>query len=80
MRALRGLLLLAILVAVYFAQFIFDQGSLQDFFPNWLLGLFPSLLRFTRWLPQDLFVLAAWITAISAITFGLLVPLWRGRS
>ncbi|MCC6165705.1 MAG: hypothetical protein IT329_00630 [Caldilineaceae bacterium] len=80
MRLLRLLVLVAVVALAYFAQYIFDHGSLADFYPGRLLALFPPLRRTTRWLPADLLVFAQWITAVSLLGFGLLSPTWAGET
>ncbi|MBW7883768.1 MAG: hypothetical protein H3C34_14240 [Caldilineaceae bacterium] len=67
----------AILVsAVYFAQYIFDHGTLSEFFPEWLLARVPWFVHLTLWRPDDLHTLALWTATISALLFGLVVPAW----
>jgi hypothetical protein len=78
-RLLRFSLLLVVVLAVYFAQYIFDHRSLSNFFPRWFLDAFPTFYRFTRWLPADLLNLAWWIAGLGSTGFGLLVPQWRGE-
>ena len=58
MRLLRFLCLLAAIAVVYFAQYIFDYGSLTEFFPEWFLAHFSFASRLMRWQPEDLRVLA----------------------
>ncbi|RIK58002.1 MAG: hypothetical protein DCC57_01315 [Chloroflexi bacterium] len=77
---LRLFALVAVVALVYFAQYIFDHGSLAGFYPGWLLTLFPLLRRTTRWLPADLLVFAQWITAVGLLGFGLLSPMWTGET
>jgi len=77
LRLLRFIGLVVAIGAVYFAQYIFDHYSLSEFFPTWLLDTYPPLIRFTRWLPADLFTLALWVAALAMILFGLLTPTWR---
>lgn len=79
-RTLRLFALVAVVALVYLAQYIFDHGSLADFYPDWVLALFPALQRTTRWLPVDLLVFARWISAIGLLGFGLLSPMWRGET
>lgn len=79
-RLLRLLALVVVVALVYLAQYIFDHGSLADFYPDWLLALFPVLRRSARWLPADLQVFAQWITAIGLLGFGLVAPMWTGET
>jgi hypothetical protein len=79
MKLLRLALLLFIVAAAYFAQYLLDYRSLGEFFPAWLLAVAPGFQRFTRWLPEDLLDLALWLSIGSAIGFGLLAPVWRGE-
>lgn len=76
MRVLRLLLLAAILLTAYFAQYLFDYGTLAHLYPAWMLQRFPALLRSTLWLPDDLYTLALWLMGGSALAFGLLAPPW----
>ncbi|MCB9138505.1 MAG: hypothetical protein H6642_09175 [Caldilineaceae bacterium] len=78
MRFLRFLALAAALAAAYFAQYIFDHGSLADFFPDRLLRTIPALAQYTLWLPDDLLMLALALGLVAALGFGLLIPPWRG--
>ena len=79
-RSLRGLALLAVVLAVYFAQYVFDHRALVDFFPPRLIDWFPFLSRFMRWRSNGLMVTALWISLLAATAFGLLSPMWRGNS
>lgn len=79
-RLLRLLALVAVVALVYFAQYLFDHGSLAEFYPDWLLTLVPSLRRSTRWLPTDLLVFAQWISVIGLLGYGLLSPMWTGET
>lgn len=76
MRALRLSALAVVLLLAYFAQYIFDQGTLAGLYQPWMLARFPFLIRTTLWLPQDLYTLALWLMGGSALVFGLLVPAW----
>ncbi len=76
-RVLRLLALAAVLVCAYFAQYIFDHGTLQALYPAWALERFPFLLRTTFWLAEDLYTLGLWLMAGCAVVFGLLVPGWE---
>lgn len=76
MRLLRFLCLLAAIAVVYFAQYIFDYGSLTEFFPEWFLARFSFASRLMRWQPEDLRVLAWGGSALAAIIFGLITPAW----
>ena len=73
-RLLRSLALAVIILAVYFAQYILDYGSLAEFFPDRFLKLFPWFHRFARWLPGDLLDLALWLTVLGGLCFGLIGP------
>ena len=76
-RVLRLLALAVVLAVAYFAQYIFDHGTLQTLYPAWMLERLPFLVRTTYWLADDLYTLALWLLAGSAIVFGLLVPGWE---
>ncbi len=76
MRILRFILLLTTLLVVYFAQHIFDTGSLAQFFPDWFLARFSFAVRLTRWQPSDLLLLGWGAAALAAIFFGLITPAW----
>ena len=77
-RVLRLLALGVVLVVAYFAQYIFDHGTLQTLYPPLLLERLPFLQPTAYWLAEDLYTLALWLLAGSAIVFGLLVPGWEG--
>lgn len=79
MRALRSVGLLASVAAAYFAQYIFLHGSLETFFPVWLLDRYPTLYGFARWQTTDLNRLALWLAILAALVFGLLSAFWRGE-
>lgn len=66
--------------AAAFAQIIFDRTTLDGFFPAWVLGVFPRLSGMERWLNDDLRTLAVWLSVAAALTFGLVVPPWRGAA
>lgn len=76
-RVLRLFALGAVLVIAYFAQYLFDHGTLQTLYPAWMLERLPFLQRTTYWLADDLYTLALWLLAGCAIVFGLLVPGWE---
>ncbi|MFN8466794.1 MAG: hypothetical protein U0X20_14660 [Caldilineaceae bacterium] len=76
-RVLRLFALAVVLAVAYFAQYIFDHGTLQTLYPGWMLERLPFLQRTTYWLAEDLYTLALWLLAGSAIVFGLLVPGWE---
>src|SRR5215204_5119998 len=76
-RVLRLLALAIVLALAYFAQYIFDHGSLQTLYPVWVLERFPFLQRTTFWLAEDLYTLGLWLMAGCALVFGLLVPGWE---
>ena len=76
-RVLRLVALAVVLAVAYFAQYIFDHGTLQTLYPAWLLERLPFLQRTAYWLAEDLYTLALWLLAGSAIGFGLLVPGWE---
>ncbi len=78
MRLLRFVALIVTLALAYFAQYIFDTLSLAGFFPDWLLRQVPALAQYTRWLANDLLLLAFGLALGAALAFGLLVPPWRG--
>lgn len=78
MRFLRLVGLIAALTAAWFAAYIFYHRSLSDFFSQRVLELLPALYRLTRWLPDDLFNLALWLSALAALVFGLVLPAWQG--
>jgi hypothetical protein len=76
-RVLRLPALVVVLVVAYFAQYIFDHGSLQSLYPAWMLERFPFLQRTTYWLAEDLYTLGLWLMAGCALLFGILVPRWE---
>ena len=76
-RVLRLLALAVVLAVAYFAQYIFDHGTLETLYPAWLLERMPLLQRTTFWLAEDLYTLALWLMGGSALVFGLLVPGWE---
>lgn len=74
MRLLRLLALAAVLLVAYFAQYLFDHGSLSAFYPTWVLARLPFLQGTTIWLADDLHTLGLWLYVLAAILFGLLIP------
>ena len=76
-RVLRLVALGVVLAVAYFAQFLFDHGTLQNLYPAWMLERLPFLQATTYWLADDLYTLALWLLGGSAIVFGLLVPGWQ---
>jgi hypothetical protein len=77
-RLIRLLALVMLLVAVYFAQYIFDYLSLTDLLPGWLLAQQPALARVLRWLPENLLLMAQALSLFAALGFGLITPQWQG--
>jgi hypothetical protein len=77
MRVLRLLVLAAVLLFAYCAQYLFDHGTLAGLYPGWATQRFPWLVRSTLWLPDDLYALALWLMGGSALVFGLLAHPWR---
>ena len=76
MRILRLLALALLLGATLFAQYLFDNRSLETFFPVWLLDRLPVLRLYARWPPADLLSAALWLALLASLLFGLLVPSW----
>ncbi len=76
MRPIRLILLVSALAAAYFAQYIFDARSLEAL-PIWLLNGLPPLADLARWLPADLFRLAAILMGGAALVFGLVILPWQ---
>ncbi len=76
MRFIRLILLVSALAAAYFAQYIFDARSLEGL-PAWLLNGLPPLAELARWLPADLFRLAAVLMGGAALIFGLIILPWQ---
>ena len=76
MRPIRLILLVSALAAAYFAQYIFDARSLESL-PTWLLNGLPPLADLARWLPADLFRLAAVLMGGAALVFGLVILPWQ---
>lgn len=76
MRILRLLALAIVLLIAYFAQFLFDHGTLAHVYPTWVTERIPALTLTTLWLPADLYTLGLWLLAGSALGFGALVPSW----
>ena len=76
MRFLRLVGLVASVAAVYFANYIFQQRSLSDFFPTGALQRIPTLYTLARWLPEDLLTLALWTSLLAALGFGLVATSW----
>jgi hypothetical protein len=77
MRLLQFAGLVATVAGVYLAQYIVAHAGVANSIPSPLLDLFPSLSRLNRWLPEDLYTLAAWVMTLSALGFGLLSPIWQ---
>ncbi len=76
MRFLRLVGLVTSVAAVYFANYIFQQRSLSDFFPTGALQRIPALYTLARWLPEDLLTLALWTSLLAALGFGLVATSW----
>ncbi len=76
-RILRLLALAVVIAVAYFAQYIFDHGTLQTLYPAWATAHLPLLQRSTLWLAGDLYTLAIWLMCGCALLFGLLVPGWE---
>ena len=74
MRLLRLLALAGVLLLAYFAQYLFDHGTLSSFYPAWALDRLPFLQVTTIWLADDLYTLGLWLFALAVIIFGLLAP------
>jgi hypothetical protein len=78
-RLLRGLALLAVVLAAYLFQYVFQHDSVIGLFPTWLIEWFPWLSRYMRWRSAGLTVAATWLFLLAAIAFGMLSPMWRGE-
>lgn len=84
MRFVRFCILIVSVLTAYAAQFIFDNRSLVDFFPDWLRQYFPFALQSTlfqtsQWQPNDLINLGLILLALSSIGFGLICNQWIGE-
>ena len=78
MKILRFLLLALAVTFAALAAWLFARLSLQDAIPVWLLARVPSLIRYERWLPQDLLTLAQAASLLACLCFGLAAPAWEG--
>jgi hypothetical protein len=76
-RVLRLLALAGVVGMAYFAQYLFEFGTLANLYPTWMLERLPFLQRTTLWLPDDLYTLGIWLLGGAALLFGLLVPGWE---
>ncbi|RLT33590.1 MAG: hypothetical protein DWI57_17480 [Chloroflexi bacterium] len=80
MRFLRFLVLVAALLAVYAAQYLFDQSSLDFLRTPWVSTNLPFLWDFSQWAAADRQSLGLYLAGIGALLFGLAVYGWPRAS
>lgn len=76
MKILRLIALLAAMALAWFAIYLFHHLSLDGFYPDWLLARYPSLAITTSWLHSDVLTLGMWTGLVSALLFGLAIPIF----
>ena len=81
MKLLRFLALVAVVLAAYLAQYLFDYRSLEPLFLssnlNRVLTAIPILTNLLYWPPDRYLILAGWLLFVASIAFGLIVPQWN---
>jgi len=77
---LRFLVLIAALLAVYAAQYLFDQSSLEFLRSPWISQNLPSLRDLAGWSPGDHQTLGLYLAGIGALFFGLVAYGWSPLS
>lgn len=73
---LRFFVLIAALLAVYAAQYLFAQNSLEFLRSPWISENLPRLRDFTEWSPADRQNFGLYLGAIGALLFGLAAYGW----
>ena len=76
MRFLRFLALIAAILAVYAAQYLFDQVSLEFLRTAWFSENIPFLWELPQWSGADQQTLGLYLAGIGALLFGLAVYSW----
>lgn len=76
MRFLRFLALIAAILAVYAAQYLFDQASLEFLRSAWFSENIPFLWELPHWSGPDQQSLGLYLAGIGALLFGLAVYSW----
>ena len=76
MRFFRFLALIAAILAVYAAQYLFDQASLEFLRSAWFSENIPFLWELPQWSGPDQQVLGLYLAGIGALLFGLAVYSW----
>ncbi len=80
MRFLRFLVLIAALLAVYAAQYLFDQNSLDFLRTPWVSNNLSFLWDFSQWAAADRQSLGLYLAGIGALLFGLVAYSWPSRA
>lgn len=80
MRFLRFLVLIAALLAVYAAQYLFDQNPLDFLRTPWVSNNLPFLGDFSQWAAADRQSFGLYLAGIGALLFGLVVYGWPSAS
>ncbi|MBX3054332.1 MAG: hypothetical protein KF753_22860 [Caldilineaceae bacterium] len=78
MRTLRFLVLIAAIFAVYAAQYLFNQSTLDFLRVQWVSDNLPFLWNLPQWAPLDRQSLGLYLAGIGALLFGLVVYAWPG--
>ncbi|RLT38754.1 MAG: hypothetical protein DWI57_11465, partial [Chloroflexi bacterium] len=76
MRFLRFLVLIAAILAVYAAQYLFDKASLEFLRSAWFSENIPFLWDFAQWSGPDQQTFGLYLAGIGALLFGLAVYGW----
>ena len=76
MRFLRFLVLIAALLAVYAAQYLFDQNPLEFLRTQWVSDNLPFLWDLSHWSPENQQSFGLYLAGIGALLFGLAAYSW----
>lgn len=76
MRFLRFLVLIAAIFAVYAAQYLFDQASLEFLRSEWFSENIPFLWDLAQWSAADQQTFGLYLAGIGSLLFGLAVYSW----
>ena len=80
MRFLRFLVLIAAFFAVYAAQYLFDQNSLELLRTQWISENIPFLWDLSHWSSDNLQSFGLYLAGIGALLFGLAAYSWSSAS
>ena len=73
---MRFLVLIAAILAVYAAQYLFDQANLEFLRSAWVSENLPFLWDISQWSATDQQILGLYLAGIGSLLFGLAAYSW----